>query len=319
MPGMGRKRVHGKGLPKRVYLRHGAYYHAGTDGKWRRLAAEGDEPGMYRALADLSDPRAIRLSDVMDRYAAEVLTTKSPKTQRDQKNQLALLKRDFGKARPADVKPSHVAAFLDAYPSPVAANRIAALLSHVYKKAIRWGLCESNPCRGVERNPEGMRPVYVDGERFWHAWQDAPLRIQLAMELAYVTGQRQADLLNLKWADCQDDGLHFRQAKTGTGVVVEWSAWLRDLLARCKEVQTQALGFYVLANARGQRLTSSGFQTAWQKFMRDREDRFQFRDLRKKSANDGATGEHLGHRDPRTLRDWYMLKPKHVQGVTGRE
>lgn len=319
MPRMGRKRTKDKHLPERVYLRHGRYYHASTDGKWRPLAKEGDIAGMHRALAELLENGPGRLSDVIDRYEKEVLTTKAPKTQRDQKKQLAILRRDFGKASPADVKPSHVAAFLDAYPSPVAANRVIALLSHVYKKAIRWGICDVNPCRGVEHNPEDRREVYVTHESFWAAWKDAPPRIQLAMELAYITGQRQADVLGLRWSDCRDDGMHFRQHKTGTAIVVDCGEWGQDILARCKEAQSEALSFYVLANAHGQRLTSSGFQTAWQKFMREREDRFQFRDIRKKSANDGVTGDHLGHRDPRTLQRWYMLKPKHAQGVTGRE
>lgn len=319
MPRMGRKRTRDTHLPKRVYLRHGRYYHAGADGKWRPLAPEGDMSGMHRALSDLLENGPGRLSDVIDRYAREVLTTKAPKTQRDQSKQLDILRRDFGKAAPADVRPSHVAAFLDAYPSPVAANRIVALLSHVYKKAIRWGLAESNPCRGVERNPDGKRQVYVTNEQFWSAWRDASPRVRLAMELAYVTGQRQADVLTLKWADCKDDGLHFRQHKTGTGIVIERGEWIGDLLARCREAQRDAMSFYVLADGHGQRWTSSGFQTAWQRFMRGRPDRFQFRDIRKKSANDGLTGEHLGHRDRRTLEQWYLLKPKHVQGVTGRE
>lgn len=319
MPRMGRKRVRNKDLPKRVYLRHGAYYFVATDGTWHRLAAEGDKAGMHRALADLADSSGMRLKALLERYADEVLPKKAPKTQADQLRQLDILVRDFGKARPADVKSSHVAAFLDAYPSPIQANRIIALLSHVYKKAIRWGLAETNPCRGVERNPDKQRKVYVESDVFWQAWKDAPPRLQLAMELAYLTGQRQADLLRLRWSDCRDDGVYFTQGKTGNQVILDWSEWLRDILARCREAQSAATGFYVLADDRGQRVTSSGFQTAWQRFMRNRPDRFQFRDIRKKSGNDGLTGAHLGHKDERTLRDWYLLKPKHVQGVTGRE
>ncbi len=319
MPRMGRRRVRDRDLPARVYLKHGAYYFVSAEGKWIRLAPEGDKAGMHRALADLADGSGTRLRAVLERYRDEVLPMKAAKTQADQRRQLDILIRDFGGARPADVKPSHVAAFLDAYPAPKQANRIVALLSHVYKKAIRWGDAETNPCRGVERNKEGARRVYVDGETFWQAWRDAPARIQLAMELAYLTGQRQADVLKLRWSQCQDDGIHFRQGKTGNEVVIECGEWLHDVLARCKDAQGDIRSVFVLADEHGQRITSSGFQTAWQRFMRDRPDRFQFRDIRKKSANDAANGEHLGHKDARTLRDWYLLKPKRVQGVTGRE
>lgn len=319
MARMGRKRTRDKDLPARVYRKHGAYYFVSAENKWLRLAPEGDKAGMHRALAELADGSGTRLKAVLERYRDEVLPGKAIKTRQDQARQIELLIRDFGSARPADVKPSHVAAFLDAYPSPIQANRIVALLSHVYKKAIRWGDAEANPCTGVERNPDRPRQVYVGHDRFWQAWRDAPERIQLAMELAYITGQRQADILRLRWSDCTDDGLYFTQGKTGNQVVIGWSEWLHDVLARCKDGQSKVASMHVLADGHGQRLTSSGFQSAWQKFMRGRTDRFQFRDIRKKSANDAANGEHLGHKDNRTLRDWYLLKPKRVQGLTGRE
>lgn len=317
---MGRKRIHGKGLPTRVYLRRGAYYFVSAQGKWHRLATEGDLAGMHRELSDLLERRCEpTLAQVMDRYEREVLPGKAVKTQRDQSKQLDVLRRVFGSGKPSDVRPTHVAAFLDTYPAKTQADRIIALLSHVYKQAIRWGHCDTNPCSGVERNNAGKRDVYVTHEQFWSAWRDAGEMMQLAMELAYVTGQRQGDILGLKWSDCRDDGVYFTQGKTGRRLRVEWSEWLRDVLARCKATQSDALGFYVLADRRGQRITSSGFQTAWQRFMHDRPDRFQFKDIRKKSANDAASGEHLGHTTDRTLQQWYMLKPKGVTGVTGRE
>lgn len=47
---MGKRRIHNKHLPQRVYFKHGAYYHVSTDGKWTRLGTT--ESQMFRALSD---------------------------------------------------------------------------------------------------------------------------------------------------------------------------------------------------------------------------------------------------------------------------
>ena len=48
------------GLPRRVYLKHGRYWHVGADGKWRSLARERDGlPAMLRALAALQEGEVI--------------------------------------------------------------------------------------------------------------------------------------------------------------------------------------------------------------------------------------------------------------------
>jgi integrase len=170
----------------------------------------------------------------LDRYEREVLPTKAAKTQTDQRNQIKQLAAVFGKMEPGQIKPVHIAGFLDAHPSPYSANRCIALLSHVYTKALRWGLAESNPCRGVERNPEKPSGRLVTEEEFWRAWEIAPPHVQLLMELALVTGQRLGDLVRIKWADVRDDGVYFKQAKTGKRLVVGYSPSLRSVLARAK-------------------------------------------------------------------------------------
>jgi hypothetical protein len=52
--------------------------------------------------------------------------------------------------------------------------------------------------------------------------------------------------------------------------------------------------------------------------MRPREDRFQFRDIRKKSGNDSETGALLGN-DQKTFDKWYKLKPRRASALSGRE
>ena len=41
------------------------------------------------------------------------------------------------------------------------ANRVIALLSKAFNLSIRWGWRLDNPCKGIERNPEGKRTRYL--------------------------------------------------------------------------------------------------------------------------------------------------------------
>ena len=44
------------------------------------------------------------------------------------------------------------------------ANRVIALLSKAFNLSIRWGWRLDNPCKGIERNPEGKRTRYLSAD-----------------------------------------------------------------------------------------------------------------------------------------------------------
>jgi hypothetical protein len=91
MAGRGRPRKRDSHLPKRVYLRRGAYYFVDYAEKWHKLGR--DLPTMYRRLADYLDEYPIRtMNDVFDRYAVEVIPQKAPRTQKDNRTELKLLR-----------------------------------------------------------------------------------------------------------------------------------------------------------------------------------------------------------------------------------
>jgi integrase len=272
---------------------------------------------MYRALAEaLAADTQFTMNDLFDLYDERLMPAKAPKTREGQEIQLRALRAWGGKRSPNDIEPHEIAEYLDTRSSKVGANREIALLSAVFTAGIRWGKAKRNPCLGVARNVETPRKVYVSSPRFWAAWTAAPLQVGLAMELSLTTGQRLGDLLALKWTAIQDNGIHFIQNKTGVSIVIGYTEWLQDVIARCKEQSHKS--DYVLVNSQGLRWTTDGFKTAWQRFMKPREDRFQFRDIRKKSGNDGDTGEHLGN-DKKTFDKWYAMKPKRASALTGRE
>lgn len=312
--GMGRRRKHDKGLPSRVYLRRGAYYYVRpSDQKWLPLGKT--EPEMLRALAAVKDVGANALADLFDRYELEILPTKAPKTRKDQTHQLKRLRLAFADfATPDAIEPRDIAAYLDASPKAVMANREIALLSHVFKKAIRWGLASVNPCTGVERNKEQVRRYYVEDWDFWLAWVYAPAHLRALMELAYLTGQRQEDVMSIRLADLRQDGIYVKQRKTGNEIIVGWTPRLTALVAALRERPVASV--WLVADGRGQRYTLAAVRTAWTRLMeRCPCERFQFRDIRKKSANDHETGKHLGHREKGTLALVYRIKPAVVPGI----
>lgn len=309
---MGKRRKKDKHLPRRVYNKHGAFYFVTYENKWIRLGET--EPEMLRALADLDNPSSGTMSKVLTRYANEVLPTKGIKTQKDQRKQLERLRRAFGHMSPRHIRPSHIAAYMDKRSAKVSANREVALLSHAFKKAIRWGYLDINPCASVERHTERPSREYVEDEQFMAAYRDAPPPIRYAMAIAYLTGQRQADVLNLHRRQFSDEGITFIQAKTGMGVLVKWSPALTRAVNRALNYGTPSIG-YVIHDGKGNKYSPSGFQSAWQRLMVGKTYRFKFMSIRAKARTDGEDKGLLGHADPEKMARIYQRKPRPAKPV----
>ncbi len=314
---MPRKRVHDKGLPTRVYRKGRSYYYVTTESKWMRLGQTEEE--MYRTLAAIkAGLNRPTLRDLWERYEREVLPSKKPKTQYEQRRNWVRLEEVFGATFVDEVLPVHVARYLDKRTKKVVGNREIALLSHMFRKAMRWGLVNVNPCVGVDRNPEQPDTRYITNAEFWAVHDAAPAHVQLAMELALITGQRQADILALRRDQLIEDGIGFKQAKTGRQIVVEWSAPLRAVIDRAIAVEASISSVWVLHNRQGQRFTSSGFQSTWQRLMRrclERgliAERFTFRAIRAKARSEASDKRLLGHSNPEAMARFYQRTPELV-------
>ncbi len=318
---MGKPRIKNIGLPKNVYLKHGAYYYV-RDNKWTRLAKKGDESGMYKALSSIfrTENRKPAMLTILEKYEREILPTKAKGTIKDQKHHLQILKEVFGKMEPTAIKPKHIAQYLDAREAKIAANREIALFSHVFRKAIRWGFVEKNPCIDVERNQEKPSDRYIEDWEFHAVYQQASPHVQIFMDLAYITGQRQADLLKIKHSDILEEGIFFEQNKTGAKIIVEWSEALRDVVNRAKKEFSHS-SEYLVVNSFGEKYGSSGIQTAWQRLIVNCtesgiiRERFTFRDIRAKARSDGDDKKLLGHANPEAMAKIYQRKPVKVKPV----
>lgn len=159
---MGRRRKHDKHLPLRVYHRGKAYYFVDHTGKWLPLGRTASD--MYRAYAAMVEERPIgTMNDLFDRYVAEVIPHKSSRTQRDNRYEMQFLRAALRSMIPSEFRPRDEYAYYNERKKKSLRRALAemALLSHVFTKAIEWGVVEENPCREIRKERAKPRRRYV--------------------------------------------------------------------------------------------------------------------------------------------------------------
>lgn len=309
--------------PTRFYRKHGAFYFVDAQNKWHHLGREYMQALAKYAELNIAPPATGTMGDLIDRYEREVLPTKAPETQRGNRASLKQLRPVFEAMRPIDIKPQHIYEYMDRRGAPVRANREKALLSHIFKYAIRWGVLTDNPCRFVMSNKEAPRDRYVTDEEFWQVYDAASAPIQRAMLVAVVTGLRLADVLSLSEQNVREDGLLVQPAKTRRStakfLLFPWTPGLfRALGVADLDEALRHQGPFV-PNSKGEFYKRTGFQAVWQLLMRslfpDGVGRFTFHDLRAKAGSDSIDGKLLGHTSGRVLHRHYRRKPEVVHPI----
>lgn len=314
---MGRRKKTNSHLPLRLRLKHGAYYHVATiTGKqsWHFLSRDIVKALAMWAQREGHDKSGESVSEAVNRFIAEVIPAKAAATQRDYLRYAARIRRVFGESRLADVETKHIARYLDERTAKIEANREIAFLSSVYTKAIRWGWCSTNPCRGVERNHEARRRRYIDDAELEKLRETAADHMRAVIDLAVLTGMRKKDLLKIRLSDIREDGLYVEQSKTGKRQLFEWTEALRDAVSRAKTPRRGIGSLYLFANRAGHPYTTTGFDSIWQRVKKKSGIKdLRFHDLRAKAGSDASNAtELLGHDDPRTTAR-YKRAPNRVK------
>ena len=174
--------------PERMYLHKGTYYLVNKDSKWLNLGKS-----LTSAIAEYhrlvpSQTSIKTMGELIDRYMIEISPTKAESTYKGEIQEAKLLRAAFGEMYPRDVTPVVIYEYMDfrSQTAPVRVNREVALLSHMFKKAMRWGLVESNPCRDVERNPERPRHRYVTNDELLAFKSIVPEWLSLYIDLKSI-------------------------------------------------------------------------------------------------------------------------------------
>lgn len=347
---MMRPKITAKDLPPRMLrrtkkLKNGelwvGYYYNGRDddGKRREIPLGGDLNEAKRKWAELECKPAPAdtglMRHVFDRYIRDIVPTKGVRTQKDNMEALKRLREGFDSAPVDAVTPQYIAQYRDKRSAKVRANREIALLSHVWNMAREWGYtAKDNPARGVRKNKETPRDFYAD-KAVWDAvYAEAPEELKDAMDVAYLSGQRPADVLKMMVTDIRDGALEVKQNKTQKrlriqldnidGSRTELGAVLDRIAARPRKVRS----FFLVALPAGGPLNRWTLRTRFDEARTEaakkaekigspemlalagRIRQFQFRDIRPKAATDMgdllAASKLLGHTEQDITKKVYI-------------
>lgn len=360
---MGRKPTKNRNLPRGMRAREqrsgNVFYYYDAGGRPRREIPLGSDyvqavKKWAELEADKGSPHVqlITFKYVSDRYTREVIPTKAVRTQSDNIIELNKLLEFFSDAPLIDIKPIFVRQYLDwrhaeakkrvadenaqrvkdgkppkavtGSEGKVRANREKALFSHIWNKAREWGLTDCpNPCMGIKGFRETGRDTYIDDETFKAVYDAADYPTQDAMDIAYLSGQRPADVLKISLGDLKDGELWLQQNKTGTKLRIAIEGELATVIERIKARKYKVRTTALIVDEHGKTLTASALRGRFDKArdaaasktdnsdLSKRIKGFQFRDLRAKAGTDkegtdgmSAAKDLLGHADESMTRNY---------------
>lgn len=237
-------------IPNRVYWHRNQWQYKVRDDERRMLGrawhplggTKDDLLPMFAAYAKLRE--RLGQSGGMDRlftkWESEVLLHPSnpldysERTKQDKLKHLKTLRRAFGAMSPGHIRPKHCAQFLDirGQSSKSQANQEFNTLSVVFKFAVRWGVVDINPCKGISRHKIKDRdrlPTRAELEALKSV--STPF-IKLYIDLKFKTGLRQKDLLELKVSDCDFNsaGIPIKTSKTKKKGYIPWDDELKTII-----------------------------------------------------------------------------------------
>ncbi|WP_238758904.1 phage integrase [Pseudomonas putida] len=247
------------------------------------------------------------MKGIFDQYLLKIIPGKAARTQKDNIYELKQLREVFDSAPIDAITPAMIAQYRDSRTAKTRANREIALLSHVFNTAREWGLTtKNNPCLGVRKNKEKPRDYYAN-EAVWQAvYEEAADELKDAMDLAYLTGQRPADVLSMRRDDIEGIYLLVSQGKTGKRLRIMLQTngvnnSLGTLLDRIMRRNSEHLSPFFILNSNGKRLSWEMLRNRWQDAresarikaignkqpeLANRIAQFQFRDIRPKAASE---------------------------------
>ena len=324
-----------------------SYYYNGRDDEGHRIEIPlgPDIHEAKRKWAELEcKPPPIEtglLKFIFKKYEDEIIPTKAPRTQIDNRWCMNNLRPVFENAHVDSITPQHVALYRDKRSAKVRANREIALFSHIFNLAREWGYTKKeNPCRGVRKNKEKPRDYYVSEETWKAVYNAGTAELQDAMDLAYLTGQRPADVLKMALTDVKDGALEVRQNKTSKFLRILLknedgsNTELGNVIDRIKARPRKVKSLRLIATAAGTPLNKPTLRIRFDKAREQAAKRildeatddtraeaealaarirqFQFRDIRPKAASDiadlASAAALLGHTEQELTRKVYVRK-----------
>ena len=147
--------------------------------------------------------------------------------------------------------------------TPAQANNMKRALASMIKWSIPRGWRADKPCRDVEMFESGEEYEPWPSELIEVAYAKLPPELWWGVAIAYYTGQRQGDCLNMQWSHIRGNKIAVKQEKTDVRLLIPIHRDLAPIIAQIPRRST-----HICTGQRGKPWTASGFRSSWQKIVR---------------------------------------------------
>lgn len=317
--GMGRRKSRFLDLPPRMTARElssglAYYYQAGG----KKIPLGTDLPAAKLEWARLeSGGGRILVPELCKRFEQAVLPGLAISTQRHYRTAIKYLSDAFSAFAPEDIEPADVRDYLRKRSKKGAAlfeKRVLSLMFNWWRE--ERITAAANPCVGItlskgERKAAGIgrRTKYVTDAEYAQVYACADWLLQDCMDIALLTGQRPSDVLTMTRQHIREGALWIAQDKTDARLGVRIKGELQRVLERVLARPRAVASIYLIADAKGQRMTYNAMNARFVKARTAAGASWQFRDLRAKAATDSPdlkkAQELLGHATEATTAGVY--------------
>ncbi len=283
-----------------MHLKAGTYYHVvGKKRQWVPIGKTYAEAIVEYAKREAATfKRGEMFADLADEFLLRILPSFKPKTQKEWRRCIGLLKKSMQGVRAADLEPSAVADMRDSLrATPGIANRMLTIVKTAYSYGVEWGYVRRNPCTEIRPIRVEDRTRYLADAEFHAIRACAPPVVAAAMAISYMTGLRIGDVLALTVREVTDDGITVRQQKNAVAGRYPMTDEMRAAVTLAK--QDRKVGsMHVIARRDGKPFSYYGFRSMFARACeRAKVEGVTFHDIRAKAITDAKRAG----RDPQSF------------------
>ena len=211
-----------------------------------------------------------------------------------------------------------------------AANRVLALLTTMYSKAIDWGWDGTNPCIGIKKFKEKSRERFIQGDeiaRFFDSLNKEPSEVfRDFFYLSLLTGARRDNVQSMHWSDINFSRSEWliKETKNGESQTIPLSFQAIDILKERSKIRNSDWVFPSSTSKSGH---IEEPKKAWKNLL----DRAEIKDLRihdlrrtlgswqaATGANSYIIGKSLGHKTQQATAIYARLNMDPVRESVAR-
>lgn len=288
--------------------------------------------GRYYDVFDIKVENHLTFNALAAEYEKNFKTQKSFETSK--KFTLDILKERWGEARLSQISYLELETYRNtrkATPTrgkkprtDASVNREMALISHMFSKAVEWGMLEISPfkkgkCLMFKENNQRLR--FLDKDEIDSLINQCCDHLKPIVEVAIHTGMRRGELLSLKWEQIRNGFIYLKETKSMKARHIPINDCVAAVFKELRK-KNQLKYEYVFCDSQGKRLyeVKRSFAAACRRA--GLED-FHFHDLRHTFASQlvmngvdlKAVQELLGHADLTMTLRYSHLSQAHLQNA----